>query len=155
LYLQPGVPHDGVAVGDCMTYSVGMRAPSSAELIIDLAESVAEPLGEERRYVDGDLAPAPDAHEIDAAALHRVKRSLAPLGLIDDQSLRTWFGCFITRYRTAYEAAPLARPLALSQIKTVLCQARLLRNPWSRLAWARRGTRAELFVAGTRHVVSR
>jgi len=27
LYLPPGVPHDGVAVGSCMTFSVGMRAP--------------------------------------------------------------------------------------------------------------------------------
>ena len=29
LYLPPGVPHDGVAVGDCMTLSVGMRAPAT------------------------------------------------------------------------------------------------------------------------------
>ncbi|MGH8112125.1 MAG: cupin domain-containing protein, partial [Rhodanobacteraceae bacterium] len=28
LYLPPGVPHDGVAVGECMTFSIGMRAPA-------------------------------------------------------------------------------------------------------------------------------
>ena len=33
LYLPPGVPHDGIAFGGpCMTISVGMRAPSQAEL---------------------------------------------------------------------------------------------------------------------------
>ncbi|HEX7768542.1 MAG TPA: cupin domain-containing protein, partial [Dokdonella sp.] len=31
LYLPPGVPHHGVARGACMTFSIGMRAPSQAE----------------------------------------------------------------------------------------------------------------------------
>ena len=38
LYLPPGMPHHGEAVDACMTFSVGMRAPSQAELIVDLAE---------------------------------------------------------------------------------------------------------------------
>ena len=33
LYLPPGYAHDGVAVGECMTYSVGFRAPRSAESV--------------------------------------------------------------------------------------------------------------------------
>src|SRR3546814_6694163 len=33
LYLPPGVPHHGVAEDPCMTFSIGMRAPSSAELL--------------------------------------------------------------------------------------------------------------------------
>src|SRR3546814_4626348 len=34
LYVPPGLAHEGVAVGDdCMTYSVGFRAPSRGELI--------------------------------------------------------------------------------------------------------------------------
>ena len=31
LYLPPGVPHHGEAVDACMTFSIGMRAPSQAE----------------------------------------------------------------------------------------------------------------------------
>lgn len=53
LYLPPGWGHDGEAVGgDCMTCSVGFRAPSmgelAAELIGRLADEVAEALAEER-----------------------------------------------------------------------------------------------------------
>jgi 50S ribosomal protein L16 3-hydroxylase len=53
LYLPPGWGHDGVAVGgDCMTCSVGFRAPSMGELAADLigrlADEVAEALAEER-----------------------------------------------------------------------------------------------------------
>ena len=32
LYLPPHYAHDGVAVGECMTYSIGFRAPSYQEL---------------------------------------------------------------------------------------------------------------------------
>ena len=33
LYLPPGVAHDGVAEGECMTYSIGFRAPAFADLL--------------------------------------------------------------------------------------------------------------------------
>lgn len=36
LYLPPRYAHEGVAVGECMTYSVGFRAPKSDELARDL-----------------------------------------------------------------------------------------------------------------------
>ncbi len=57
LYLPPGVPHHGVALGACMTYSIGMRAPSQAELLVDFAETLAEGLPENARLSDPDLAP--------------------------------------------------------------------------------------------------
>ncbi|HJT98110.1 MAG TPA: cupin domain-containing protein, partial [Rhodanobacteraceae bacterium] len=47
LYLPPGVPHHGVAIGECLTYSVGMRAPSQAELVVDFAETFAQSLSDE------------------------------------------------------------------------------------------------------------
>ncbi len=53
LYLPPGWGHDGEAVGgDCMTASVGFRAPSERELAADLiarlADEVTEALADER-----------------------------------------------------------------------------------------------------------
>jgi 50S ribosomal protein L16 3-hydroxylase len=151
LYLPPGVPHDGIAIGNCMTYSVGMRAPSVAELVIDLAESVAEPLGEERRYIDADLAPARAAGEIDAAAMHRVVRSLSALRDLDDAGLRSWFGRFITRYRSAHEAVAAPKPISAQQLANRLERSRIVRNPWSRIAWSKAGRGAEVFVGGEAH----
>ena len=95
LYLPPGVPHEGTAIGNCMTYSVGMRAPSTAELLIDFAESVAEPLGEEARFVDPDLLPTDDINEITPAAIKRVRTALPWLGAVEDDTLTDWFGQFI------------------------------------------------------------
>ena len=148
LYLPPGVPHDGVATGSCMTFSVGMRAPSQAELLLDFAESLAESLGEDNRYTDPELRPANDSGEIDDAALARVRAAMPQFAHVERSSLARWFGCFITRYRAAHEAMPSARPLSAAQLATKLSGARLLRNPWSRVAWARHGRQALLFVAG-------
>jgi 50S ribosomal protein L16 3-hydroxylase len=52
LYLPPRYAHDGVAVGgDCMTYSVGFRAPKQAELGQELLQRLAEDLQDDAREV--------------------------------------------------------------------------------------------------------
>lgn len=150
LYLPPGVPHEGTAIGECMTFSVGMRAPSQAELLLDFAEFLAEPLGEERRYSDPDLRPARAPGEIDLAALARVRAAMPQFSDVDISTLHDWFGRFITRYRSAHAALPASRPLAPARLAAKLAKSRLLRNPFSRFAWIRAGRGAALFVAGER-----
>jgi 50S ribosomal protein L16 3-hydroxylase len=50
LYLPPRYAHDGIAVGECMTYSIGFRAPQkgalAAELLQRLAEDAVDTLGD-------------------------------------------------------------------------------------------------------------
>jgi 50S ribosomal protein L16 3-hydroxylase len=150
LYLPPGVPHDGVAVGACMTFSIGMRAPAVGELLLDFAEHLAEGLPEEQRYTDAGLAPARAAGEIDAAALARVATALGPAAAaMDDAARADWFGRFITRYRSAQVAAPPARTTGdAALVKALASGAMLVRHPWTRLAWTRWRGGARLFVAG-------
>jgi 50S ribosomal protein L16 3-hydroxylase len=42
LYLPPGYAHDGVAVGECMTYSIGFRVPKRSEVAQELLQRLAE-----------------------------------------------------------------------------------------------------------------
>ena len=42
LYLPPRYAHDGVAVGDCMTCSIGFRAPQQGELARELLQRLAD-----------------------------------------------------------------------------------------------------------------
>lgn len=42
LYLPPQVAHDGVALGDCMTISIGFRAPDRATLARGMLEAAAD-----------------------------------------------------------------------------------------------------------------
>jgi 50S ribosomal protein L16 3-hydroxylase len=151
LYLPPGVPHHGEAVDACMTFSIGMRAPAQAELLVDLAETVAATLPEERRYTDPDLAPAVDPWEIGEDAFARVDAIIATMQSLDPAARREWFGRFITRYRSAGDvaAAPGARgwPAVLRALDK---GGRLQRHPFARVAWtALPGARgARLFVDG-------
>lgn len=55
LYLPPQYAHDGIAIGECMTYSIGFRVPSQKELAQAVLEKVVEELYEE----DEDAASAP------------------------------------------------------------------------------------------------
>ena len=42
LYLPPDWAHDGIAEGDCMTYSIGFRSPVKGEIARDLLQCLAE-----------------------------------------------------------------------------------------------------------------
>jgi 50S ribosomal protein L16 3-hydroxylase len=150
LYLPPGIAHDGVAFGGpCMTFSVGMRAPSQAELVGDLADYLAEHLPDEMRYTDPDLAPAKRVGEIDKAALQRLRTAIPTAATLDDATLLDWFGRFITRYRAAQTPAVPDKPVTeAAMTKQLDGGASVLRHPWSRMAWAQRGSHCTLYANG-------
>nr|WP_231118221.1 cupin domain-containing protein [Lysobacter silvisoli] len=149
LYLPPGVPHHGVAEDACLTFSVGMRAPSAAELMGDYIDTLAADADESLRYRDPDLAPPADAAEIDAAAMARVVEALNTLRFNDPDRLGDWFGRFITVYRAAGEVLPGDDARSRIEVEWDLQGgAQLLRHPWSRMAWRRAGRGARLYVSG-------
>ena len=150
LYLPPDVPHHGVAEDPCLTFSLGMRAPSVAELMGDYVDTLAAEADEALRYVDPDLDPAKDPHEIDADAMARVVEALNAVRMADADALGDWFGRFITVYRAA--AGPGhgdGQPLATGELSRALDGGLVLqRYPWSRVAWRRAAKGARFYVAG-------
>ncbi len=150
LYLPPGVPHHGVAEDPCLTFSVGMRAPSAAELMGDYIDTLAASADDAVRYGDADLAPPKDAWEIDADAMRRVVEALNTLRFRDPDQLGDWFGRFITQYRTAEVAAPDAPPQSRIEIEWSLQQGEgvLQRHPYARMAWRRAADGGRLYVSG-------
>ncbi len=150
LYLPPGVPHHGVAEDACLTLSVGMRAPSAAELLGDFVDALAADAPEDLRLRDPDLAPAADPFQIDAAAMTRVVDALNLLRMRDPDALGDWFGSFITTYRSAVEPAAEDDPRPRIEVEWDLAHGALLqRHPWSRMAW-RKATKAARLYAGGR-----
>jgi len=139
LYLPPNVPHHGIAETACLTISVGMRAPSTAELLGDYVDRLTAELDEAQRYADPDLAPPRDPAEIDAAALARVRTALDALRLDDGDALGHWFGRFITTYRCATTPVPDPDALPWAEVEPRLRsgQTRLSRHPYARMAWRR------------------
>ena len=84
LYLPPRYAHDGVAQGECMTYSIGFRAPDQVELAQSLLQGMAEQLADvmaSKRYRDPGQAAAAHPAQIPAElqafaqeALHQALR---------------------------------------------------------------------------------
>ena len=149
LYLPPGVPHHGVAVDPCLTFSVGMRAPSSAELVGDYLDNLIADADESMRYHDPDLTPPKDPNEIDAAAMVRAVEALNALRLNDPDKLGDWFGRFITTYRAGGEVVASGDPRSRIEIEWDLEHGAVLqRHPFSRLAWRKSGRTATLFCSG-------
>lgn len=66
LYLPPKYAHDGIAEGECMTYSIGFRSPDRAELAQEILQRLAEQAVDEMApglYRD----PKQDAVDLSAA----------------------------------------------------------------------------------------
>ncbi|MCH5376378.1 MAG: AraC family ligand binding domain-containing protein, partial [Planctomycetes bacterium] len=149
LYLPPGIAHHGVALDAGMTWSVGMRAPSTADVFQALGEWLAEARGEGARYRDPDLAPAAAAGHIAPDALERF-RDLASTLLNDTAEWSEFLGSFLSRYRLAHEPAPPPGPTGKDALRRALQRGqRLAPNPWTRLLWLEGADGAILFAAGS------
>src|SRR3954452_10755682 len=64
LYLPPHYAHDGIAEGECMTYSIGFRSPSFQELGEAFLQFMADSIDLPGRYADPALQPARNPAEI-------------------------------------------------------------------------------------------
>jgi len=79
LYLPPRYAHDGIAEGECQTYSIGFRSPSGGELARELLQRLAEDAQElagDALYRDPSQAATAAPGEIPAAMLDFARKAL-------------------------------------------------------------------------------
>jgi 50S ribosomal protein L16 3-hydroxylase len=148
LYLPPGVAHHGVAMDQGMTWSIGMRAPSSADLLQGLGEWLAANHDEGERYCDRGCSSMPNKGEINAVAMDGF-RQLIGKAAEDESGFQTFIGSFLSRYRLAHEPAPAEQEIDPPALRQALSAgAQLRHNPWTRLLWLTADGGAILFAAG-------
>ncbi|MDB4806741.1 cupin domain-containing protein [Pseudomonadales bacterium] len=96
LYVPPGVGHNGVAQGDdCMTCSVGFRAPSHSEILREYTDYMGEQLTESLRYTDPNLQAQSNTGEISSQALKSIQQILSHYAN-DETMIGNWFGKHVT-----------------------------------------------------------
>lgn len=146
LYLPPRLAHFGTAEDACMTYSLGFRAPSAAEVLTHFTDFLAQFLPEEERYSDADLVPVEDPHQIQSDALERLRAMLAE-HMGDERLLLTWFGQFMTepRYPERVQGPEIEEQELLATLND---GAILVRNLSARLAWSEVDIGLLLFASG-------
>ncbi|MGH8372244.1 MAG: cupin domain-containing protein [Gammaproteobacteria bacterium] len=155
LYLPPGVAHDGVAVGDCLTFSIGFRIPSDAEMLADLAGLLIENTDKTTRYADPDMRDSSnDPGLIPETVRRRLRQRMRTLLALDAEQLDTWLGSFVTEPKPWLRANPPRRKLGVKQLKESLGKRGLTRVPAANLSWMPgSGKTLRLFVDGHCHIL--
>ncbi len=98
LYLPPRYAHDGVAVGECLTYSIGFRSPNRGELSRELLQRLAEDADEvagPALYRD-PRQPAVDAPGAIPATLQAFAQQALQAALKDPLALARVLGEYLT-----------------------------------------------------------
>ncbi|ARS51633.1 cupin domain-containing protein [Kushneria konosiri] len=155
LYLPPRVAHHGISQSeDCMTFSVGFRAPSMDEMVTSWADYLGEQLEESSRYQDPDLEASDDSALINDVTLTRVRKQM--LAALDNpEQMAQWFGRIMTQVKYPDQLMPPMTPASEDTVTRALEEGDLLEpSPGSRLAWHPQEERATLFVDGDGHECS-
>ncbi len=98
LYLPPMYAHEGVAVGECMTYSIGFRAPAELELARELLQRFADDTLEDevkKLYKDPKQAAVDTPALIPTALLDFAKQAVEK-ALSDPDALARNLGEYLT-----------------------------------------------------------
>ncbi len=98
LYLPPRYAHDGVAQGDCMTYSIGFRSPNAAELAREMLQGLAEQAVEQvrpRLYHDPTQAAVMHCAEIPEGIFQFAQEALQD-ALRDPLAMRRALGEYLS-----------------------------------------------------------
>ncbi|WP_019593165.1 cupin domain-containing protein [Thioalkalivibrio sp. ALM2T] len=107
LYLPPNLPHYGLSLDDqCMTWSVGFRAPTILDVLTGFLEERANVIGDQARFEDPGRHPASHAAEIPAADRDELRAALRALLAAEDYDLDAYLGRFLTRPAGNVELAP-------------------------------------------------
>ena len=138
LYLPPRVAHWGIAEGECMTCSVGFRAPALRELAHDWAETLVEETIPASHYRDPARNQTAIGAEIPEAVVGQFQQLLAPLQHPRPDLLRRWLGCFLTEPKVNLQPEPPVDHLDGAGLRERLLQGHcLVHHPYARFAFIR------------------
>lgn len=143
LYVPPRIAHWGIAEQDALTYSIGYRAPSVADILGHLVDDIGDTLTDRLRYTDPAIDPGDHPARIPDSAIAHVRKLVAE-AMIDDNRIRDWFGRFMTepKYPDQHQQ-PDAWPLPKRGVVSVAPEARLAFTDTNLFANGRCYTRCE------------
>ena len=123
LYLPPGCAHDGVALDECITYSIGFQAPKQGELARDMLLRLADDAPDEvgaAMYRDAKQAAVSSPGEI-PTALHEFAQAALAKALRDPSLLARVLGEYLTEpksnvwFETSESPNEISGPISLDR----------------------------------------
>jgi len=111
LYLPPAMAHNGVAVGECMTISVGFRAPSHKEIMSHFADFMLDKYHDDQRLNDPELSQQASTGWLAPTAIQKIQRVLQAASE-DTDAIRQWFAQYQSKPK--YEEVNLQADVDIS-----------------------------------------
>jgi 50S ribosomal protein L16 3-hydroxylase len=142
LYVPPGVAHWGISRDNSLCYSLGFRAPSVSEMVLDYSDIRSDQLSPDQRYEDPALKAHTRAGEMNTASLRQMQQILQQ-ALNDRQAMNLWFGRQMTQPKNPDVFQPAESIPDLRQQAVTLAT-----HPASRFAWQQEGENIVLFANG-------
>jgi len=137
LYLPPNVAHHGIALKDCMTASVGFRAPALNAMAHDYADSIASKIDDTELYTDASLKQQTHPAEISADAIEKIRNILTEKLRPTEESVRTWLGEYVSELHCNRLDPPPQPFTRFAEFKQALKNHRLYPATGSRFLFSR------------------
>ncbi|MES2830751.1 MAG: cupin domain-containing protein [Pseudomonadota bacterium] len=125
LYLPPNYAHEGTAVGECMTYSIGFRAAAYQEIGEAFLQFMAESIDLPGRYADPHLAPSKRPAHIDASMLHQVAEQLQKVRF-NDEDIIIFLGEHLSEPKATVVYSIPSRPLSVARFAEACTRRRIV-----------------------------
>ncbi len=110
IYLPPHWAHNGIAIGECMNYSVGFRSPRAQELADEFLSYLQERIEVPGLYTDPDLQFQAHPGEIGDAMVAQVADMVAKIRW-DQDDVRNFLGCYLSEPKPQIYFLPPEEPL--------------------------------------------
>ena len=152
LYVPPKLAHFGVAEDDCITLSVGFRAPKNTEMISSFADFVGDTIAPSKQqfFEDPERKKQRQSAEITADDRRQLREMLTSLA--NDDVFDQWLGCFLSEPKNPEALVVEKDSYTIEEINQLLSSCNdVYRNEGSRFLFIETQKACVLFADGERY----
>ncbi len=151
IYIPPMVPHEGISIGQSMSYSVGYRAPSLSEAIDQWADIVHDTAQPTQRYSDEGAKPTEKTNRISQSDRFRMVQLLDQAKVNAERIL----GELMTQPVIVQEQADTS-PITMGELSEMLLDPTIEIGPaaHTRMAYYTDEQSMQVFCNGSTHLLA-
>jgi 50S ribosomal protein L16 3-hydroxylase len=137
LYLPPQYAHNGVALGDCMTWSVGFRAYPARDIAAQFLNYLQDTLELEGVYSDPNLKPTRHPGKIPGRMVTRFAKMLRGIRW-DKSDVADFIGAYLSEPKANVFFEPPRKPPSLKRFQALALERGVVLDTRSSLLYRKR-----------------
>ena len=138
LYLPPHWAHNGTAIGECTTYSIGFRSPTAQELGAEFLGWMQERICLDGLYADPDLTLQENSAEIGPKMIDQIEAMLSAIRW-SRKDVTEFVGEYLTEPKSHIFFDPPEKPLSRKRFDTAVAKHGYALDARALLLWSEAG----------------